>query len=132
MTLKSFRFIFKKPFSAALTSVILSLYTLITFHAPFFKDVTDNVQSNFNGILITVSMVILMLVLNFFIYYLLLFIGRFVGKLLIALMLIGNAACLYFIDTYNVLIDRDMMGNFYNTQMTEASSFFSWAMVLYI
>ena len=57
----------KKPFSVMGTSVILSLYTLIAFHAPFFRDVTDNVQGNFNGVLITVSMIILMFTLNFFI-----------------------------------------------------------------
>lgn len=122
----------KKPFSVMGTSVILSLYTLIAFHAPFFRDVTDNVQGNFNGVLITVSMIILMFTLNFFIYYLILFLGRIIGKCIISLIMIGNAACLYFIDTYNVLIDRDMMGNFYNTQMTEANSFISWAMIIYL
>ena len=62
-----------KKASVAYISALLSIYTLIAFHYPFFKDVTDNVQSNFNGVLITVSMVLIMLVLNYFIYYLLLF-----------------------------------------------------------
>ena len=118
--------------SAAYISALLSIYTLVAFHFPFFKDVTDNVQCNFNGVLISVSMVIIMLTLNYFIYYLLLFLGRIAGKCLIALMMVGNAACFYFIKAYNVLIDRDMMGNFYNTQFSEASSFVSAEMILYI
>lgn len=121
-----------KKASVAYISALLSIYTLIAFHYPFFKDVTDNLQSNFNGVLITVSMVLIMLVLNYFIYYLLLFLGRTAGKCLIALMMVGNAACFYFIRTYNVLIDRDMMGNFYNTQFTEASSFVSAGMIGYL
>ena len=122
----------RKPISITWMSAVLSIYTLFAFHIPFFRDVIDNVQANFNGVLITVSMVMLMLVLNYFIYYIILFCGRIVGKCLIALSMIANAACLYFINTFNVLIDRDMMGNFYNTQFSEASSFMSWGLIFYI
>jgi lipid A ethanolaminephosphotransferase len=121
-----------KPVSLRLMAGILSLYTLLAFHFPFFKDVVSNAEEGFNRGLIVVSMVIIMLTLNYFIYYLILFLGRFAGKVLIALTMIANAACFYFICTYNVLIDRDMMGNFYNTQFSEASSFLSWKMVIYI
>ena len=132
MTLEDIKNYIKKPMSASLMSALLSIYTLITFHFPFFNDVVANVKFNFNGALIVTSMAILMLVLNFFIYYLLLYCGRIVGKIIIALLMIGNAAGLYFMNTYNVLIDRDMMGNFYNTQFSEASSFLSWSMLAYI
>ncbi len=120
------------PISLSMMSALLSIYTLLAFHYPFFKDVIDKVQANFNGVLITVSMVVIMLALNFFIYYLVLFLGRTAGKWLIAVIMFCNAACFYFICTYNVLIDRDMMGNFYNTQFSEASSFLSWKMIVYI
>ena len=120
------------PASLTVTSALLSLFTMLAFHFPFFKDVTSNIEGNFNGVLITVSMVVIMFTLNYFIYYLILFLGRTAGKWLIAVMMICNAACFYFICTYNVLIDRDMMGNFYNTQFSEASSFLSWKMVIYI
>ena len=130
--IKSIKERFARKASTACISALLCIYTLVAFHFPFFKDVTDNVQCNFNGVLITVSMVLIMLTLNYFIYYLLLFLGRIVGKCIIALMMIGNAACFYFIKAYNVLIDRDMMGNFYNTQFSEASSFVSVDMIMYI
>ena len=122
----------ERPISLALMAGILSIFTLLAFHFPFFKDVISNVEEGFNRVLIFVSMIIIMLALNYFIYYLILFLGRFVGKCIIAFTMIANAACLYFISTYNVLIDRDMMGNFYNTQFSEASSFLSWKMASYI
>lgn len=122
----------ERPISLSMMSALLSIYTLLAFHFPFFKDVIAQVQNNFNGVLITASMVVIMFALNFFIYYLILFLGRTAGKCIIALMMICNAACFYFICTYNVLIDRDMMGNFYNTQFSEASSFLSWKMLIYM
>lgn len=122
----------ERPISLAMMSGLLSIFTLLAFHFPFFKDVVSNVEAGFNRVLIVSSMIIIMLALNYFIYYLILFLGRFAGKCIIALMMIANASCFYFICTYNVLIDRDMMGNFYNTQFSEASSFLSWEMAAYI
>ena len=132
MILKKIKKHKERPISLAVMSGLLSIFTLLAFHFPFFKDVVSNVEAGFNRILIVSSMVIIMLALNYFIYYLILFFGRFAGKVLIALMMVANASCFYFICTYNVLIDRDMMGNFYNTQFSEASSFMSWKMILYI
>lgn len=109
----------------------LSAYTLIAYHFPFFRYVIDNVSDNFSGVWIVFSMIVVMLVLNFLVYYIFLYSGRIVGKCIIAFTLIGNAICLYFINTYNALIDRSMMGNVLNTQGSEATSFFSWSMIWY-
>ena len=123
---------FKKTRTLTRICLILSAYTLLAFHIPFFKDVFGNISPNFNGAWIAASLFILMLALNFLIYYILLYGGRIIGKCIIAITLTGNATCLYFINTYNVLIDRSMMGNVFNTHMSEASSFFSWDIILYI
>ena len=112
-------------------SALLSIYTLIAFHYPFFSRVIENVSHNFSGVWIVISMFILMPFLNYLVYYILLYLGRIIGKCIIAITLIGNAICFYFIVTYNVLIDRSMMANVFNTQMSESLSFFSWTMVGY-
>ena len=116
--------------SLAYVCVLLSAYTLFAFHYPFFSYIAENVNGDFNGVWIIISIAIVMFALNYFVYYLLLYLGRVVGKYIIAITLVGNAICLYFINTYNVLIDRSMMGNVLNTQFSESSSFFSWTMVL--
>lgn len=120
-----------KKRSLSCISFILSLYTLIAFHNPFFSYVTENVGKDLNGAWIVISMVIIMLALNFMVYFLLLYIGRIVGKYIIAFTLVGNAICLYFINTYNVLIDMSMMRNVFETEFSEAFSFFSWTIILY-
>ena len=117
--------------SVAYVALVLSAYTLIAFHFPFFNYVVENVGNDWNGAWIVCSMFLLMLTLNYLVFYLLLYLGRVVGKSLLVIFTIGNAMVLYFINTYNVLIDMSMMGNVFNTQFSEASSFFSWTAVLY-
>lgn len=124
--------IFKTKTSLTAVSLLLSAFTMFAFHIPFFRQVLSCIEPGFNGILITGSLAVIMLALNFFIYYLLLFSGRIVGKVVLAISLIGDAITLYFINTYEVLITDQMMGNVFNTQFSEASGFFSFAFILYI
>ena len=129
--MEKIRDFFNRKAGLGCVCALLSAYTLLAFHEPFFSYVTDNVSKNFSGAWIVCSMAIVMFVLNYFVYYLLLYLGRVVGKYIIAFTLIGNAICLYFINTYNVLIDMSMMGNVFNTEFSEASSFFSWTVIGY-
>ncbi len=112
-------------------SLVLSIFTLVAFHWPFFRLVLDNIDGGFNGAFITGSLGVMMLALNFFFYYLLLFLGHLVGKIILAASFVCNAICLYFINTYEVLITDGMMGNVFNTRYSEASGYFSWPAVWY-
>ncbi len=123
---------FGKKTSLTVYSLILSVFTLIAYHYPFFRAVTNNVEADFNGVLITGGLAIVMLALNFFFIYLLLYLGRTVGKIIVAVSFICNSLCFYFIVAYNTLITDKMMGNLYNTQYSEASGFLTWAMLLYV
>lgn len=112
--------------------LVLSVFTLVAYHFPFFSHVLDSIEGGFNGIMITGGLAILMLALNFFFYYLVLYAGRMVGKCILAFTFIADAITLYFINTYEVLITDKMMGNVFNTQYSEASGFFSLSAVLYV
>ena len=129
--LNRFREFFNRKRGLGYVCALLSLYTLVAFHYPFFDYVVENVSSDFSGVWLVGSLAIVMFALNYLIYYLLLFCGRIVGKSIVALSLVADAFCFYFITTFNALIDRSMMANFYNTQYSEASSFLSWGMLLY-
>lgn len=113
-------------------SLILSLFTLVAYHVPFFSYAGGNIEGGFNKIVIFISLGLLMLAANFFFYYLVLYLGRAIGKGLLALLFVLNSATFYFIVTYDVLINASMMGNVFNTRYSESSGFFSWTMVLYI
>ena len=120
------------PQSIRKTCAILSLYTVIVFNIPAFRIVLDNIECNWNGVLIFASVAILMFTLNWFFYCLLLWLGRAIGKGVIAFTLIGNAISLYFINVYNAWITDSMMGNVFNTRYSEASGFFSLTAVAYV
>lgn len=124
--------LFKNETTIARVSALLSLFTLIAYHFPFFNHVVNNIEKGFNGILITAGLGIIMFAMNYFFYYLTLYLGRGIGKGILAFTFIANAGTLYFINTYEVLITDKMMGNVFNTQYSEASGFFSWAALLYI
>ena len=121
-----------RPISLQTECMILSAFTLVAYHIPFFRLVLDKIEGGFNGVLITAGLVVLMLALNHFFYYLVLYTGRFVGRCILAFTFVADAISLYFINSYEVLITDSMMGNVFNTQFSEASGFFSFAAVLYV
>ena len=113
--------------------LLMSALNFLFFHLPFFNFVFNNVDyKSGNGILLIVSLMILMLVLNAFVFYLLFSLSRYVGKFLLVLFFIINSIAVYFVNTYSVIIDESMIGNVLNTQYSEASSFFSFKLVLYV
>ncbi len=122
----------KSPVSLTIFSLLLSVFTVLAYHYPFFSAVINNTERDFNGTLITIGLVVLMLSLDFFFYYLLLSVGRFVGKCILAFTFIVDAISFYFVNTYNVWITDKMMGNVFNTRYSEASGFLTWQVVAYV
>ncbi len=113
--------------------LLMSCITFLFFHYPFFAFVCNNVEyKSLNGILLIISLIIIMLVANAFVYYLIFSLSRYVGKFLLVLTFICNAIAVYFINTYNVIIDESMIGNVLNTNYDESSSYFSFKLVLYL
>ena len=84
------------------------------------------------SIIIICSIIIILLAVHTLLIYLLLYFGRVIGKIIIAISLLLNALALYFINSYEVLITSEMMGNVFNTRYSEASGYFSVSGVLYL
>ncbi len=116
--------------SLACFALILSAFTLLAYHFPFFRFVLDNVEGGFNTVRIVASLAILMLAANYFFYYLVLRPCRMAGKILLAILFVCNAVCFYFITSFDTLVTSHMMGNVFNTRYSEASGFFSWTLIL--
>lgn len=121
-----------KKISLSAMAAILSVLDSVMFHFPFFNYVFGSVEKGFNGILIIAGLMAIMLACNYLAFYLILFLGRAVGKFLMSFIFVGNAVSLYFINTYDVMLDDTMMGNVFNTNLSEATSFWSPAALLYI
>ena len=121
---------FKRPLSVVWFSAVVSLFTLIAYHKPLFGYVADNVEGS--GAVIIISFALLIIVFNFMFTMLFMRLLRMVGRIIIALLFVANGAALYFVNTYEVLLTRDVMGNLFNTRVSEASGFVSVDMFLYL
>lgn len=114
-------------------ALLMSLFNLLFFHYSFLAFVFNNLNyKSFNGILLVISLFVLLLLFNAFTFYLFLFLSRFVGKFLMVVTFIISSIATYFVNTYNIIIDKGMIGNVINTNYDEASSFFSVKLLLYI
>ena len=123
---------FRKPLNIIWFCGIISLFTLVAYHKPLFAYVSSNVESGLNGVILTISFALLMLVFNFMFAMLIIKPLRMVGRAIVALSLLANGAALYFINTFEVLLTRDVMGNLFNTRASEASGFVSVDMFVYM
>lgn len=123
---------FNKPISVVWFCVAISLFTLVAYHKALFAYVIDNVEGGFSGFIIIISFVLLLFVFNFMFSMLLIKPLRMVGRVIVAISLILNGAALYFVNTSNVLLTRDLMGNIFNTRMSEASGFITTGLFVYI
>ncbi|WP_130736086.1 phosphoethanolamine--lipid A transferase EptA [Flavobacterium sp. J27] len=113
--------------------LIASFVNFLFFHYPFFKYVFTLLDyTSFSGISLIISLVIAILIANAFVLYLIFFLSRLVGKIVLALVFIINAIVAYFVNTYHVIIDITMIGNILNTDYEEASSFFSFKLIVYL
>ena len=124
--------LFSRKASLTTYCLVLSLFTLVAFHGPFFRHLLQSVEGGFNGVILAVSAAVLLFALDFLLYYLLVYLLRFAGKCLVAFTLFGDAVMLYFVRDYEVLVTDEMMGNVFNTQPNEAAGFFSLTFVLYV
>ncbi len=123
----------KKNIKLYYYALIVSFINLLLYYYPFYKFVVNNIDAkSLNGIVLLVSLTVLAIVLNALVFYIGLFLLRIVGKWLLVLLFNINAIAVYFINTYSVIIDKTMMGNVFNTNFDESSSFFSFTLVVYL
>ena len=122
---------FKK--NLAFTSLLISVLTIVLYYYPFFKYSLEQIDlSTFAGIFLLMNLCVLLILMNTIAVYLILFFLRNAGKYVIALSFIINSVALYFINTYNILIDKGMIGNVFNTNIEEAGGFLSLSLVIYV
>ena len=122
-----------RPISLFAFSAIVSLATMLLYNIPFFEYALQNTnQSTGVRLFLMASLVVVMLLVNFMMTYLIMYLMRMAGRILLAILAIINATSLYFIITYNIIIDEITIGNVFNTRYSEASGFFSWSLWAFI
>lgn len=63
--------------------------------------------------------------------YLLFLISRRLGKTICVILALANSLAVYFVVTYNVILDKSMMGNIFNTHYSESAQFLSPKLFIY-
>lgn len=63
--------------------------------------------------------------------YVLFILSRRLGKAVCVVFALANSLAVYFVVTYNVILDRTMIGNIFNTQYSESGQFLSPKLVIY-
>lgn len=116
----------------AVFALAYSFFTLIAYHKPLFQFAFNNVDPGTPGGLAVLAGLLLMQLASTFILVLLLSFVPFLVKPVTALLLLCNAAALYFVAKYNVILDRTMMGNVFGTDYGEASALFGFQLPLYL
>ena len=125
--------LFNRRLSLFAFSAIVSLATMLLYNIPFFEYALQNTnQSTGVRLFLIASLVVVMLLVNFMMTYLIMYFLRMAGRILLAILAIINATSLYFILTYNIIIDEITIGNVFNTRYSEASGFFSWSLWAFI
>ena len=124
---------FAKQLKLSSFALLFSVINLVLYHLAFYRFVLSTIEANtFNGILLVVNLTVVAILLNATVFYAGLYSMRTVGRWLLVLFYNTNAVAVYFISTYGVMIDRSMIGNIFNTNYEEASSFFSFTLILYV
>lgn len=114
-------------------ALLISFINLVLYHLPFYKFVLNNLDlKSLNGVLLLISLTILAFFLNALVFYIGLFLLRIVGKWLLVIFFNINAIAVYFINTYGIIIDKSMIGNIFNTNLDESSSYFSFTLIAYV
>lgn len=113
-------------------AIIAGLINLVLYHIPLFKYCFNTLEpKTFNSWLLLISLVFIIIIFNAFIVYSISLISRTFAKILWFIFFVVNALAMYFIKTFNIMLNESMVGNVLNTNTAEASSFFSSGLLLY-
>ena len=103
------------------------------YHLPLFTFACANLDCrSSNGALILVTLFAAIFVVTAAALFLLLALVPRLVKTVCMTIAFGNSIALYFVVTYQVLLDKSMMGNVSNTNLTEAGAFLHPKMLLYV
>ena len=124
----------KKYLNMSISKFILfiTIFDMIVYNIPLYKYSIENLNSfSFSAILTFSSVLILLFVVTSVLSFIISLISIKLLKYITMFMFIANSLAVYFIVTYDVIIDRTMIGNVFNTDIGEATSYLGITMIIY-
>ncbi len=133
MLIDKIKNIFTNEINASKFIISITIFNMLIYHLPFYKYASLNLNiSSENGILTLFSLLVALFVVNAFILFLMATVSLKFIKIFTIISLVTNSIAIYFVTTYNVIIDKTMMGNIFNTRMSEAMSYYDPKIFLYL
>ncbi len=113
--------------------IAASLINTVIYHYPLlsFAVANLNIRSS-NGVLTLITVLVLVTFITALILSLLSLASERIIKPLLMVAAVGNSIALYFVQSYNVILDKSMMGNVFNTDISEATSLLHPHLLLYV
>lgn len=118
--------------SAVAFALIYSALTLILFGKPLFAFAITNLDCHsLNGVVILIELALAQL-LSVFLLVTIISFAQIILKPICITLLFTNALACYFVTKYNVILDKTMMSNVFNTNFSEAGELFHPQILLYL
>lgn len=111
---------------------IFALCNAIFYHRPLFLFAASTLDYSLNGILTLITLLVLVVFASSLFLAIIALVAQRLVKPICMLIVCGNAVALYFAETYQVVLDRTMMGNIFNTNLQEAAELFHPKLFIYI
>ena len=124
---------FKKEYTLLRIVIVSVFVNMILYHYPFISYIMEHLELSKVSAYITFACVIIALFgVQVLLFHLIALFGVRFFKLFLMITFMANSIALYFVQTYNVILDRAMMGNAFNTRYSEASAYFDPKIFIYI
>ena len=112
---------------------VTSLVNATLYHPPLYSFAVANLDGpSFNEFLTLITLFIVIFSVTALTLFLLLMLTVQLVKPICMLLALGNSIALYFVETYQVVLDQSMMGNVLRTDFAEASSYLHPKLLLYL
>lgn len=112
--------------------ILMILLNIALYNWPLFSFSLKNLDGITLNSLHTLVIVVAVIYLETaLVLYLLFLISRRLGKAVCVVFALANSLAVYFVVTYNVILDKTMMGNIFNTQYSESEQFLSPKLFVY-
>jgi len=110
--------------------LVVSLWLLLFCNFSFWRIVyAERGAGAFGVAFLALIFVVALLFINFFLAFVTF---RRIGKPLLIFLLLGSSLAAYFMDSYGVVLDREMIRNAVESDVREAGELLSWKMAAYV
>ena len=112
---------------------VATITNFVLFHFPLFSLASDSlIFWSYSGFFSYVTLAVLVLVFTAVSLYLISFISIYLAKAFCLLSVAINAVALYFMMTYQVMLDKTMVSNILNTNIEESIDFAHPKLIVYL